>query len=59
MVLFIIQPSPRVISSNLNSFKDSKKFSNAYVDDFLDCLNVAHEQNLQILAENDLGDVFN
>ena len=47
------------IASYLTSFKDSNQFSTAYVDDLLDCLHVAHEQNVQILAENDLGDVFN
>ena len=48
---------------DLNSYKtifaDSKQFSTAYTDDLLDCLGVAHEQNVRILAENDLADVFN
>ena len=47
------------IDSYLTSFKDSSLFSKAYVDDLLDCLGVAHEQNVQLLAEHDLHDVFN
>jgi hypothetical protein len=34
-------------------------FCKAYVDDLLDCLGVAHEQNVKLLAEHDLSDVFN
>ena len=37
-------------------FKDSSLFSKAYVDDMLDCLSVAFEQNVRILSEHDLGD---
>ena len=47
------------IHSYLTSFGDSTQFSNAYVDDLLDCLNVAHEQNVKLLSEHDLADVFN
>ena len=47
------------IDSYLTSFKDSSLFSKAYVDDLLDCLGVAQEQNNQLLAEHDLHDVFN
>ena len=31
--------------SYLLEFEDSYKFSEAYVDDLLDCLGVAHQQN--------------
>lgn len=37
-------------------FKDSSLFSKAYVDDMLDCLSVAFEQNNRILNDFDLGD---
>ena len=47
------------VQSYLTEFEDSKLFSAAYVDDLLDCLGVAHEQNVRILNENDLSDVFN
>ena len=46
------------VKSYLTEFEDSKLFSAAYVDDLLDCLGVAHEQNVRILNENDLSDVF-
>ena len=41
------------------SFKDSSEFSRAYVDDLLDCLGVANEQNVRLLKDHDLSDVFN
>ena len=47
------------LTTYLTSFRDSARFSAAYVDDLLDCLNVAQEQNAKILHENDLNDVFN
>ena len=47
------------LTSYLTSFKDSTQFSKAYVDDLLDCLNVAHEQNVSLLGDHDLADVFN
>ena len=47
------------VQSYLTEFEDSKLFSAAYVDDLLDCLGVAQEQNVRILGENDLSDVFN
>merc|ERR1712060_698258 len=47
------------VQSYLTEFEDSKLFSAAYVDDLLDCLGVAQEQNVRILNENDLSDVFN
>ena len=47
------------IPNYLTSFKDSSEFSNAYVDDLLDCLGVANEQNVRLLKDHDLSDVFN
>ena len=47
------------INSYMTSFNDSSAFSNAYVDDLLDCLSVAQEQNVRLLKEHDLSDVFN
>ena len=47
------------IDSYLTSFKDSALFSKAYVDDLLDGLGVAHEQNQKLLHDHDLSDVFN
>ena len=38
------------------SFKDSTLFSRAYLEDLAECMNVATEQNVRILADNDLGD---
>ena len=43
----------------MTRFENSRQFSEAYVDDLLDCLGVAHEQNVRILQEHDLADVFN
>ena len=43
----------------ITRFGSSKQFCEAYVDDLLDCLGVAHEQNVRLLAEHDLADVFN
>ena len=40
-------------------FKDSSLFSKAYVDDMLDCLGVAFEQNARLLNEYDLSDCLN
>ena len=37
-------------------FKDSSLFSKAFVDDMLDCLSVAFEQNVRLLKEHDLAD---
>ena len=47
------------IDSYLTQFRDSSLFSKAYVDDLLECLGVAHEQNVKLLSEHDLSDVFN
>ena len=46
-------------SSYVTKFENSKQFSEAYVDDLLDCLGVAREQNVRLLAENDLSDCLN
>ena len=43
----------------MTSFKDSTQFSAAYLDDLLECLGAAHEQDVKLLSENDLSDVFN
>ena len=40
----------------MTAFKDSSKFSAAFVDDMLDCLGVAYEQNTKILNEHNLSD---
>ena len=47
------------IKNYMTSFKSSAEFSKAYVDDLLDCLSVAQEQNVRLLKEHDLSDVFN
>ena len=47
------------IDSYRTGFGDSSQFSKAYLDDLLDCLGAAREQDVKILAENDLNDVFN
>ena len=47
------------LDSYITKFGDSNAFSEAYTDDLLDCLGLAHEQNIRILSENDLSDVFN
>ena len=47
------------IDSYRTRFQDSTQFSKAYLDDLLDCLGAAREQDVKILAENDLQDVFN
>ena len=47
------------ISNYMTRFESSRQFSEAYVDDLLDCLGVAHEQNVRLLNEHDLADVFN
>lgn len=43
----------------MTKFEDSTQFSIAYLDDLLDCLGVAQEQNIGLLKEHDLADVFN
>ena len=47
------------ITSYKTSFTSSEEFSRAYVDDLLDCLGVASEQNVRLLKDHDLSDVFN
>lgn len=47
------------IKNYLTSFENSKQFCEAYTDDLLDCLGVAHEQNVKLLNEHDFADVFN
>ena len=47
------------LNNYITQFKDSTQFSRAYTDDLLDSLGVAHEQNVRLLAEHDLSDVFN
>ena len=42
------------LGSYITQFKDSAQFSRAYTDDLLDCLGVAHEQNVRLLSEHDL-----
>lgn len=44
------------IDTYATSFKDSALFSKAYVDDMLDCLGIAFEQNYRLLNEHDLSD---
>ena len=47
------------INNYMTSFASSEEFSKAYVDDLLDCLGVARDQNQALLKEHDLSDVFN
>ena len=47
------------LSDYCTSFRDSSLFSDAYVDDILDALPVAFEQNVKILNEHDLSDCLN
>ena len=44
------------LKSYKTSFKDSAYFSEAYVDDMLDCLDVTFKQNLRLMNEYDLSD---
>ena len=47
------------IDNYLTRFEDSSQFSSAYVDDLLDCLGSAREQDVKLLADHDFSDVFN
>ena len=47
------------IKTYVTGFEDSTQFSRAYVDDLLDCLGAAREQDVKLLSENDFSDVFN
>ena len=40
------------------SFDDSTKFSNAYTEDLLDCLDVAFNQSKRVLNDIDLADTL-
>lgn len=40
------------------SFQDSTKFSNAYTEDLLDCLDVAFNQSKRVLNDIDLADTL-
>lgn len=44
------------LKSYKTAFKDSSLFSDAYVDDILEALPVAFEQNVKLLNEHDLAD---
>ena len=44
------------LDSYKTQFRDSSLFSKAFVDDMLDCLSVAFEQNAKVLNEHDLAD---
>ena len=46
------------LENYITSFKDSSNFSKAYVDDMLDSLGVAYEQNVRLLNEFDLSDAL-
>ena len=46
------------IDSYLTQFEDCGKFCDAYVDDLLDCLGIAHQQNNRMLSEFDLADTL-
>jgi hypothetical protein len=46
------------LDSYKTAFKDSSLFSKAYVDDALDALGVAFEQNQRLLNEHDLADAL-
>lgn len=47
------------LGSYLTEFSNSAQFSKAFTDDLLDCLSVCHEQNVKLLNDTDLTDVFN
>ena len=47
------------LDTYLTEFGDCNQFAAAYTDDLLDCLGVAHEQNVRLLNEHDFSDVFN
>ena len=46
------------IDSYLTQFEDSTQFCEAYVDDLLDCVGLAGEQNQRIMKEHDLADAL-
>ena len=47
------------ITNYCTEFADSNQFCEAYTDDLLDCIGLANEQNVRIMAEHDLGDALN
>ena len=47
------------VDNYMTKFADSTQFCQAYTDDLLDCLGTAREQDVKLLNENDLSDVFN
>ena len=47
------------IDNYITRFEDSDKFCEAYVDDLLDCLGAAREQDVKLLTEHDFNDIFN
>ena len=44
------------ITSYATSFEDSAKFTEAYVDDMLDSIDIATKQNQKLLSKYDLGE---
>ena len=46
------------IDSYLTQFEDCQQFCEAYVDDLLDCLGIAQQQNSRLLNEFDLADTL-
>ena len=47
------------IDNYKTKFEDSDQFSKAYIDDMLDCLGAAREQDVKLLTDHDFADVFN
>ena len=43
------------LETYITEFQDSKQFCDAYVDDLLDCLGVAHQQNTYLLGQHDFS----
>ena len=46
------------LDSYLTAFGDANQFTQAYVDDLLDCIGTAREQDVRLLNEHDYNDVF-
>ena len=47
------------ITNYTTSFADSSQFTEAYVDDLLDCIDIATKQNIRLLNSFDLSDCLN
>ena len=47
------------ITDYRTSFADSSQFTAAYVDDLLDCIDIASKQNQRLLNKYDLADCLN